>query len=214
MDNHAHAESQAEFILDQSPCHKKLPEDALNIHSMNVNPGRKQPQMRSTQWNGEEQLIALPDSKPKGMRLVLQERGIDTFGMNSEDMREALSTFTDFQNPKTIVEEYIESCGHICLFLPKYHCELNPICCISWPFFRETRCILQLVYNLSTAQVQQFIIASTILWLQYSSYLISRVIYHTPFPLVLSISNRKLSIYSNWISPSTGGTLLLLRFVR
>ena len=94
---------------------------------MNVNPGRKQPQMRSTQWNGKEQLIALPDSKPKGMRLVLQERGIDTFGMNSEDMREALSTFTDFQNPKTIVEEYIESCGHICLFLPKYHCELNPI---------------------------------------------------------------------------------------
>ena len=119
--------AQAEFILDQSPYHKKLPEDALNIHSINVNPGRKQPQMRSTQWNGEEQLIALPDSKPKGMRLVLQERGIDTFGMNSEDMREALSTFTDFQNPKTIVEEYIESCGHICLFLPKYHCELNPI---------------------------------------------------------------------------------------
>ena len=119
--------AQAECNLDQSPCHKKLPEEALNIHSMNVNPGRKQPQMRSTQWNGEEQLMALPDGKPKGMRLVLQERGIDTFGMNSEDMREALSTFTDFQNPKTIVEEYIESCGHISLFLPKYHCELNPI---------------------------------------------------------------------------------------
>ena len=44
--------------------------------------------------------------------------------MNSEDMREALSTFTD---SKTIVEEYKESCGHIRLFLPKYHCELNPI---------------------------------------------------------------------------------------
>ena len=71
--------------------------------------------------------MALPDRKPKGMRLVLQERGIDTFGMNSEDMREALSTFTYFQNPKTIVEEYIESCGHISLFLLKYHCELNPI---------------------------------------------------------------------------------------
>ena len=48
----------------------------------------------------------------------------------SEDMREALSMFTDFQNPKTIVEEYIENCGHICLFLPKYHCELNPIECV------------------------------------------------------------------------------------
>ena len=37
--------AQAEFILDQSPCHKKLPEDALNIHIMNVNQIRKQPQM-------------------------------------------------------------------------------------------------------------------------------------------------------------------------
>ena len=37
--------------------------------------------------------MALPEGKLKGMRLVLQERGIDTFGMNSEDMREALRSF-------------------------------------------------------------------------------------------------------------------------
>jgi hypothetical protein len=88
---------------------------------MNVNPGGKQPKMRSTQWNGEEQLMVLTDGRPKGMKLVLEERGIGTLGMNSDDMREALSMFTDFQNPKTITEEYLESCGHVCLFLPKYH---------------------------------------------------------------------------------------------
>jgi hypothetical protein len=113
--------AQAVFIFDQSPCHRKLPEDALNVHNMNVNPGGKQPKMRSTQWNGEEQLMVLTDGRPKGMKLVLEERGIGTLGMNSDDMREALSMFTDFQNPKTITEEYLESCGHVCLFLPKYH---------------------------------------------------------------------------------------------
>ena len=42
-------------------------------------------------------------------------------------MRQELGTFDDFQSAKTIIEEEIESKGHMCVFLPKFHCELNPI---------------------------------------------------------------------------------------
>ncbi|KZP16011.1 hypothetical protein FIBSPDRAFT_749359 [Athelia psychrophila] len=31
----------------------------------------------------------------------------------------------DFQAQKSQLEEYITSCGHLCDFYPKYHCELN-----------------------------------------------------------------------------------------
>jgi len=30
-----------------------------------------------------------------------------------------------FQEQRSLVEEIIEECGHICIFLPKFHCELN-----------------------------------------------------------------------------------------
>ena len=51
---------------------------------MNVNPGGKQPKMRSTIFNGQVQHMVFPDDysdsklqgKPKGMRIVLQERGL------------------------------------------------------------------------------------------------------------------------------------------
>ena len=54
----------------------------------------------------------------EGLRVVLQERGINTHGMNVDQMREILGNHPDFKNEKS---------WHIVYFLPKYHCELNPI---------------------------------------------------------------------------------------
>ena len=31
----------------------------------------------------------------------------------------------DFQEQRSLVQEVIEECGHICIFLPKFHCKLN-----------------------------------------------------------------------------------------
>ena len=42
-------------------------------------------------------------------------------------MRTVLSNHEDFAKEKTNVEHYVESCGHVALFLPKFHCKLNPI---------------------------------------------------------------------------------------
>ena len=33
----------------------------------------------------------------------------------------------DFKNEKPLLQLIIEGAGHTCLFLPKFHCELNPI---------------------------------------------------------------------------------------
>ena len=71
--------------------------------------------------------MVLPDGRPKGLKIVLQERGIDVSGMNGQKMREELSKFDDFKNPKTLVEEKVENRGHLCNFFPKFHCELNAI---------------------------------------------------------------------------------------
>jgi len=115
------------FIFDQSSCHKAYAEDALNASKMNVRPGGKQPCMRDTVWAGRVQKMVDDKGVPKGMKKVLEERGINTSRMKADDMRTVLSFHDDFQNEKTLVEHFIIERGHKCLFLPKFHCELNPI---------------------------------------------------------------------------------------
>ena len=79
---------------------------------MNVNPGGKHPVMQDTTWNG----MVLPDGCPKGMKMVQQERGIDTKGMNAERLRATLESHPDFRNPETLIEERVEARGHLCIF--------------------------------------------------------------------------------------------------
>ena len=65
---------------------------------------------------------------PKGMRVVLKERGIDTSKMNADMMQEVLGNHPDFKNEKSRIECFlVEEKGHIMYMLPKFHCELNPI---------------------------------------------------------------------------------------
>lgn len=119
--------AQGLFLFDNAPCHKKCPDDALKVDSMNVRPGGKQPVMRDTVFNGEVQTMVLPDGRPKGLKLVLEERGVNTVGMNAEKLRDELGKHDDFRNVKTLLQEKIELRGHLCMYIPKFHCELNAI---------------------------------------------------------------------------------------
>lgn len=64
---------------------------------------------------------------------ALGERGISD--MDKEDllrpsdccMQRVLSLQEDFRNEKPLLQLIIERAGHKCAFLPKFHCELNPI---------------------------------------------------------------------------------------
>ena len=65
---------------------------------------------------------------PKGMRAILEERGVNTRGMNADKMQEVLSSHPDFKNEKSSIERFLEEeKSHIVYMLPKFHCELNPI---------------------------------------------------------------------------------------
>ena len=120
-------QTSALFLFDNAPSHRKYADDVSNADSMNVGPGGKQPKMRDTMWAGGLQKLVDDSGTPKGMRAVLEERGIDTTDMRASNMRDKLKTFTDFQQQKTLLEEYVQERGHICVFYPKFHCELSPI---------------------------------------------------------------------------------------
>ena len=61
------------------------------------------------------------------MKQILKKRGINTEKMVADDMRTVLANHDDFRMEQTIVERFLSDRGHIVLFVPKFHCELNPI---------------------------------------------------------------------------------------
>jgi hypothetical protein len=128
------------FIFDNAPSHCKKPDDCLNPSKMNVSDGGKQPFMRDTEWDGQVQKMTLSDGRQKGMRAVLEERGVDTYRMKADKMREELWKFDDFScDGVPLVEEMMVGRGHMCQFLPRFHCELNPIERCWWHAKRYTR---------------------------------------------------------------------------
>ena len=116
------------WLFDHSSCHAAMPEDALDTSKMNVNPGGKQRVMRDGVWDGKPQIMNYALGVQKGMRVVLEERGVNTHGMNADRMREILSSHADFRNEKSRIERFLmEEKEHIVYMLLKFHCELNPI---------------------------------------------------------------------------------------
>ena len=53
--------------------------------------------------------------------------GVYSSSLKEDNIRTILFNHDDFLNEKTEVEHYIENRGFRCFFLPKFHCELNPI---------------------------------------------------------------------------------------
>ena len=60
------------------------------------------------------------------MKVVLEERGVDTTNMRLKDMRDLLKTFPDFSGQKTILEDYIKRRGHIMHLLPDFPLQIKP----------------------------------------------------------------------------------------
>ena len=47
--------------------------------------------------------------------------------MKLEDLRQELARHPDTKEEKTKIEHFLNGKGYACIFLPKFHCELNPI---------------------------------------------------------------------------------------
>ena len=78
-----HPDARGLFLFDNAPSHRKMADEALNADKINVGPGGKQPKMRDTVWGGQTQKMVDHNGTPKGMRTVLQERGVETAGMKA-----------------------------------------------------------------------------------------------------------------------------------
>ena len=115
------------WLFDQSSCHRAYAPDSLNVNNMNVRPGGAQAVMRDTVWAGKIQKMVDANGIPKGMKQVLEERGINTATLLGPDMRIILANNDDFKSEKTIVETYFISRRQAVHFIPKFHCEMNPI---------------------------------------------------------------------------------------
>ena len=76
----------------------------------------------------------------KGMERILEEHGIQTTGLHAQCpnfhckppavdccMRRILYNQPDFRDVASILEGHCEQRGFQVLFLPKFHCKLNPI---------------------------------------------------------------------------------------
>ena len=76
------------------------------------------------------------DGLPKGQRQLVWERGLLVPGMTGTggklkieelSMQYVLSTQPDVKHQKSMLVLAIEKAGHVCMMLPKFHCELNGI---------------------------------------------------------------------------------------
>ena len=61
--------------------------------------------------------MTLPDGRPKGAALVLEESGYDTRKMKLEDMQAILADHEDFKNEKCRVDRFLSNVGHTCVFI-------------------------------------------------------------------------------------------------
>ena len=117
------------WVFDHSSCLAAMADDALDVSKyMNVKPGGKQRIMRDTTWNGKMYYTERDGKKvAKGMKVVLEERGVSTAGKTGDWMRQTLGQHSDFRDEKSMIEQMLIEKAHIPCFLPKFHPELNPI---------------------------------------------------------------------------------------
>jgi len=118
------------FLFDQSSGHCAYADDALIAHKMYVSDGGKQPFLRDTIWDGKTQKLVSSTGIQKGLKSLLEERGVNTSGLKKEAMIKIVEEMQDFKFQKIKVEELILNKGYRVMFIPKFHCELNPIECV------------------------------------------------------------------------------------
>jgi hypothetical protein len=131
-------------MVDNSQGHSAYSGDALLVSRMNVHPSGKQAQMCNGWFicDGSKviQPMVYPADHPtnpnnaKGIKAILMERGLYTDRLRGKCKKcssdnccgkRILELQPDFQQQKSLVQEVIEAAGHLCILLPKFHCELN-----------------------------------------------------------------------------------------
>jgi hypothetical protein len=144
----AHLGCEALFIFDQSSAHASLGLDALCAFNMNKSNGGKQRKQKAmiipmnnpcAEFCRKPQIMITGAGEAKGLKQVLEECSFDITGMPAKCspvcpiendnccMACLLSKQDDFHLQESLLEQKIKAKGHQYIFLPKFHCKLNPI---------------------------------------------------------------------------------------
>lgn len=148
------------WFFDQSGVHVRFADDALNVSKMNLNPGGKQPEMHDSYYqtaDGEVIQQSMVDNTgvPKGVKQILQERGLWKSAMHLAEARSVLQLQPDFRGEICILQRTVEAAASHFKFhlIPKFHCEFNPVELV-WAFMK--RLIRHLCTN-NFAQLEEHI---------------------------------------------------------
>ena len=150
-----HPNAQMLIIFDNATTHHSRGPDALSAIDMPLKAKKWETKkqtirMRDALFEGRPQPLYYPDDHQtwpgwfKGMKLILQERGIQldkntraqcnkkAFGRCKNKSLESKCCYwrvmynqKDFRKQKGALQELVEARGHICDFYPKFHPELN-----------------------------------------------------------------------------------------
>ena len=95
---------------------------------LNKKRGGNQPVMRDTVWAGKVQKLVCPDGTPKRPAKIWRRgKSMEVYILKLEHMHIILAKHDNFKNENNALETFLWKNGHIALFLPKFHCELNGI---------------------------------------------------------------------------------------
>ena len=144
----AHPDCIGVFLFDHLSVLTSLRPDSLRVFEINKSNGEKQRKQKDTtipmnnpdvECHGKLQKMTTEAGEPKGLQQTLEERGFSIHGMhmkctpvcpfknNDCCMAQLLSKQDDFWNQESLLKQRIKVRGHHCVFLPKFHYELNPI---------------------------------------------------------------------------------------
>lgn len=127
-----HPRFDALFLFDNSQNHRSLPPDVLRASVLNLSDGGENVQNQRAGWfidsNGIRmtQPMQRPDGIQKGVRTILQERGLWPASLKLSEASKLLSEQSDFKAQRSWLNETLGSeQGFFLDFYPKFHCEFN-----------------------------------------------------------------------------------------
>ena len=132
-------------MVNNSQGHSAYLPDTLLVSQMNVNPGGKQGILWDGWYTHDGQKVVQPMVFPhdhsetlsiaKGIKAIMKEHRIWQGKLQGKCSKKhatdsccnahILEMQPDFMEQKSLVQEVIEEVGHLCIVLPKSHCELN-----------------------------------------------------------------------------------------